>query len=188
MATRKPTRVLSKKAPRRKSSETTARQVSAVIGIALISLALIWFIWLNLRQANPGLSFLTFPMPGILAHNSAGSTDDPLAAAGITLTAPTQGQEPSLTRQQAFLLSDQLEPGIAARAGKADARYTLFSYKSPASSEESFHEVPVWLIHYTQVSEPRPDTAADRHASSTHHDFYVFLDAHSGKQLLAIWL
>lgn len=188
MTMRKPTRVAGRRSQPQTPPDSARRQVSAIIGAALIGLALVWFAWLNLRQVNPGLSFLTFPMPGVLAHNSAGTSSDPLAAAGITLSSPSQGQEPSLTRQQALLLANQLEPGIAAHAGGADAQYTLFSYKSANDPQASFHDAPAWLVHYTQVNEPRTDTSADRQASSTPHDFYLFLDAQTGKQLLAIWL
>jgi hypothetical protein len=108
-------------------------------------------------------------------------------AAGITLSAPTQGQEPLLTRQQAILLVDEMEPEAAVQASGATASYTLFSYKG-SNSAASFHNVPAWLVHYTGISEPPPDTSSDPHASNTHHDLYVFLDANSGKELLAIWL
>ncbi len=158
------------------------RRFSAGLGIVLVGLALLWSGWLYLHQTNPTLPFLSFgstatPVPG-----------DPLAAAGITLSTPAPGQEPQLTRAQALLLVNQKEPEVAGRAGSVNAQYTLFSYKSANASQPAFDAVPAWMVHYTQINEPPPDTSADSHASPAHHDFYVFLDATSGKELLAIWL
>ncbi len=185
MATRKtsqPNRIGARKGARQGQPDVTTRRISAFVGLALVGLALLWFVGLYVHQAHPGLSFFT------PAHTSPSTVSDPLAAAGITLAAPAQDQKPSLTRQQALVLANQMEPGIAAQAAVATAQYTLFSYKSPHASQAAFQDVPVWLIHYTHINEPRPDTAADSHASRAHHDFYVFLAASSGRELLAIWL
>lgn len=181
MAIRKPSQASRRLSTRRTVPKAPSRRFSALIGVSLIVLALLWFAWLYLHQINPGLSFLTFSTQ---AQPSA--TSDPLAAAGITLTTPAQGSQPRLTRQQALLLTNQIEPTIAARAGAVDAQYTLFSYTR--ANTPSFHDTPVWLVHYSQVTEPHPDTTVDSHALRTHHDFYVFLDANSGRELLSIWL
>ena len=191
MTVRKPIRpkdTAGRKSARKRAPGLISRHFSAVVGGALIGVALLWFAWLIAHQLNPGIPSLTFPLPGNLPANSANTPADPLAAAGITLSSPAQGQEPLLTRQQALLLVNEMEPQIASRAGGVDASYTLFSYKGSNPAVASSHGVPVWLVHYTKVSEPQPDTAADPHASSSHHDFYVFLDANSGRELLAIWL
>jgi hypothetical protein len=158
------------------------RRFSAGAGIVLVVLALLWSAWLYLHLTHPGLHFL---FPG---NSSTAVPNDPLAAAGITLSTPASGQEPRLTRAQALLLANQMEPEVAARAGAANAQYTLFSYKSANSSQPVMRALPAWLVHYTQISEPLPDTSADSHAARAHHDFYIFLDAQSGKELLAIWL
>jgi hypothetical protein len=190
MAERRTSRQVStvRKSTRKQPQEAVRYQFSAIIGGALIALALLWFVWLLIRQMNPLMNSITLPMPGSFVQNPPASSGDPLAAAGITLTSPTQGQEPALTKQQALLLAGQIESAVATRAGGTDVQYTLFSYSSPDTSQTSFHNVPVWLIHYSKVSEPHPDTSADPHASTVQHDFYVFLDATSGQELLAIWL
>jgi hypothetical protein len=175
---------------RKRTTDRTTRQFSAIVGSALIGVALLWFIWLLVRQLSPAMVSISFPLPipGAPSQPTANPPADPLAAAGITLSAPAQGQEPLLTRQQALLLTTALEPQIAAQAGGSDARYTLFSYRGSNSAAVSYHDVAAWLVRYTGISEPQPDTAADPHAADTHHDFYVFLDANSGRELLAIWL
>ena len=187
MAVRKTTQpkdTAARKSTRKRPPVLPSRHFSAVVGSALIGVALLWFAWLIAHQLNPSIPSLTFPLPA----NSANTPADPLAAAGITLSSPAQGQEPLLTRQQAVLLVNEMEPQIASRASGVDASYTLFGYKGSSPAVANSHGVPVWLVHYTNVSEPHPDTAADPHTSSSHHDFYVFLDANSGRELLAIWL
>lgn len=181
MAIRKTSR-LSRAETQQGQVSTTTRRLSALLGVVLVVLALFAFIWLYVHQAHPNLTFF---LPASPATSTA---SDPLAAAGITLSAPAQGQTPQLTRQQALVLVNQLEPEIAAQAGTVNAQYTLFSYTNANTSQPVFQAMPVWLIHYAHVSEPRPDTNADSHASRAQHDFYVFLDANSGRVLLAIWL
>lgn len=188
MAVRKPARPgeTARKSTRQRAPKSVSRQFSAIVGGALILIAAFWFGWLLLHQFNPAL-VSTFPLPGNWLPNSASAPADPLVAAGITLSTPARGQEPLLTHQQALLLVNGMEPQAASQAGGVTASYTLFSYKS-SNSTASFHNVPVWLVHYTGVSGPPPDTSADPHAASARHDLYVFLDANSGKELLAIWL
>ena len=175
-------------ARRRSTPNPASRQVSAIVGVALIGVAALWFLWLVVRQVNPGVVSLSFPFSNLLPSRSTNTPVDPLTAAGITLSAPLPGQEPDVTQQQALLLAAQLEPQVAAQATEVTARYTLFSYQGNAPDAPSFRNVPVWLIHYSGISEPHPDTGADPHATGAQHDFYVFLDANSGRELLAIWL
>jgi hypothetical protein len=170
---------------RKQLGDLPLRRYSALVGGSLIVLALLWFAWLLVRQLNPAVNSINFPFT---SSSTSSAPSDPLAAAGVTLTLPAQGQEPPLTKQQALLLASQLEPAVTARSGGIDAQYTLFSYSSSGSSQTNFHNVPVWLIHYSKVTEPHPDTSADPQASSGNHDFYVFLDAKSGQELLTIWL
>lgn len=173
---------------RKRGRDPLSRQFSAIVGAALIGIAVLWFVWLLARQLNPGMVSLTLPLLNMQHQQSSRAPADPLIAAGITLSTPPQGQQPLLTKQQALLLVAQMEPQIAAKAGGVDARYTLFSYQGGAAGAIGFHNTPVWLVHYSSVAEPRPDTAADPQAASASHDFYVFLDANSGRELLAIWL
>lgn len=176
------------KSARGRGRDPVSRQFSAIVGIALIGIALLWFVWLLVRQFSPSMVSFNLPLPNIMMPQSSNAQADPLAAAGITLSTPAQGQEPLLSQQQALLLAAQMEAPIATKAGGVDARYTLFSYRGNNAAGASFHNVPVWLIHYSGVSAPPPDTHADPHATRAAHDFYLFLDANSGRELLAIWL
>lgn len=173
---------------RRSGAAPRSNRVSAVVGGGLIAVAALWFLWLLVRQVSPGVLSLPFPVPNPQPARPASTPVDPLAVAGVTLLAPPQGQEPGLTQQQALLVASQVEPQAAARATGADARYTLFSYQASAARAPGFHNVPIWLIRYRGIAEPRPDTAADPDATGASHDFYVFLDASTGRELLAIWL
>ncbi len=186
MAERKASRFISR--VHKRSEGSAGRQWSAIVGGALIVLALFWFAWLLARQFNPALRTITISFPGASSQNTPGTADNPLAAAGVTLTQPAQGQEPTLTRAQALLLVAQLEPAAAAHAGGVDAQYTLFSYSHTGAGQVSFHNTPVWLIHYSNITEPPPDTSADPQAARVKHDFYVFLAANSGQELLVLWL
>ena len=190
MATRKATRPgpQARKPSQRQTQDRTARQVSAIVGGVLVGVAALWFIWLFARQVNPSLSVFTFPLPGVLTNNTSTQSTEVLAAAGITLSSPSQNQPPLVAQQQALLLANQLQPQVAASAGGVNEEYTLVSYTSTNPSVPSLRDVAAWMVHYSQVKEPGADTGADPHASTTHHDFYIFLDAKSGEELLAIWL
>lgn len=182
MVSRNSSSLKARQAGRQGWRHPTGCRISALIGLVLVVCALLLLAWFSVHQANPRVTFFQ-------ANPTVSSTaNDPLGAAGITLSAPAQGQQPQLTRQQALTLVNQIELGVAARAGTVDAQYTLFSYTRPTTSQPVFQNVPVWLIHYAQVSEPPPDAGADSHAVRAQHDFYVFLDATSGKELLAVWL
>jgi hypothetical protein len=185
--TTRPDRATARRATDRSASEVRMRRLSAIIGGVLICATLAWFGWLVARQHNPGLAAINFPFPGLQGQPTAQSTVDPLLAAGITLTTPTQGQSALLSEQQARLLADQMEPQAAAHASTVSARYILFSYKGSTATTASSHDVPAWFIHYINVAGPGSDTAADPHATNTSHDCYLFLDANSGQELLALW-
>lgn len=165
------------------------RKLSALAGGGLILLAFLWFLWLLVRQLNPGINSVVFPLPGFPSNTATSTPTINLASAGITLSAPPQSPQPGISRQQALLLANQIEPEISAQAGKEAATYTLFSYGGGTSTTlTSFHNVPVWLVEYTQISQPPPSTAADPHAVKAMPDFYLVLDANSGQELFAVWL
>lgn len=170
------------------------RQFSAFAGGALIALALFWFVWLLLRQVSQTMNPGVFPLTGSSVQHASSTPSisptagDPLAEARITLTSPAAGQVPTITQQQALFLAGQVDPAASANAGSVTEQYTLFSYTSADTAQESFHDVPVWLVHYSDIAEPHPDASADPHATTESHDFYIFLNAHSGQELLAIWL
>ena len=165
-------------------SADSTRRLSAYLGVGLIVLALCGFAWFSVHLAAPGVHFV-WPFVG---QAGANTSNDPLAAAGITLSTPAQEQPPPVSRAQALFLANQTEAGIAARAGAVDAQYTLLTYKSAQASQPVFQEQPAWMIHYAHINEPPPDKSADSHASRVPHDFYLFLDATTGKTLLALWL
>lgn len=188
MAIRKTPRPTTRKSERKRRPDSGLRQLSAVIGGVLVCLAILWFVWLLVRPLSAGVISINFPIPNILPQNPPNAPKDPLLAAGITLSTPAQGQQPRLTRQQAIFLVNQMEPQAAAHSSGVDAQYTLFSYHGSDAQASGFQNAPAWLVHYTGVTEPHPDTAADPHASVSQHDLYVLLDANTGRQLLAIWL
>lgn len=163
--------------------EVQMRRWSALIGGVLICAAIAWFAWLLSGQHTPSLTSVRFPFLGPQAQSTSQAGVDPLEAAGITLSTPTQ--TPLLNEQQGRVLADQMEPQAAAHARSVSAKYVLFNYKSGTAT--GLHNVPAWLFHYINVAGPAPDTAADPHASNATHDCYFFLDANSGQELLALW-
>lgn len=188
MAARKPRGAAPRKSTRKREPDALLRRLSALAGGVLICAALLWFGWLLARQHNPGLAEIRFPFSGAQTQQTAQPTVDPLLAAGITLSTPAPGQAASLNREQALLLADQMEPQAAAHASSVSAEYVLFNYKGSSSTTAALHDVPAWLIHYSKVSGAAPDTAADPHATKVPHDCYIFLDASSGQELLALWV
>lgn len=162
------------------------RRISAIAGGLLICLVMVWFVWLVVHQINPSVVTIQFPFTN-QAQPTVQPTVDPLLAAGITLSTPAQGQTAQLTQSQALLLANQMEPQAAAHAGSVSAQFVLVSYKGNTTTTGEVSGAPVWLIHYSNVSGVAPDTAADPHATNTSHDCYLFLNASSGQELLALW-
>src|SRR5579885_3620075 len=74
-----------------------------------------------------------------------------------------------------------VDAGRATQAKSTTASYVLLSYPvgSGHPAHPHFNNVPAWMIVYQQV----PVTFS----SQTHQDLYLFLDANTGKELLAIW-
>jgi hypothetical protein len=172
---------------RRVRPRSGTKQASAIIGAILVGTAILWFVWLYARQVNPALGALNFSLPAALHSSSTATATDPLVAAGITLAIPAQDQQPSIGHEQAILLADQMQPDAALNAGSVSAEYVLLSDSSKTLSA-TLQNTPAWVIHYTKVAEPHPDTSADPQARTTQHDLYIFLDATSGQELLALWL
>lgn len=158
-----------------------------VVGGILIALASIWFVLLLLHQFGvgaPGLSTLPF-LPGRAPAAPTTVPASPLAAAGISLGYSTQ--TPALTQQQALLIASQLEPGAATQAKKTSAQYVLLNYAGTTTSP-SLKNIQAWMIVYQQIPLAPGDLSADpTPAPQSYHNLYVFLDANSGKELLAIW-
>lgn len=165
------------------------RRISAIAGLILVGIALLWVGWQMARQANPALNQVKFTLPGFLSSNvTPTAPTDPLVAAGITLAVPPESPQPVLNREQAILLANQIQPEAATQASSVSVAYVLFSYDGNNDATPTYVKEPAWVVHYSNIKEPRPDTSADTEATSTQHDCYVFLDADSGQQLLSIWV
>lgn len=170
-----------------------SRRFSAAVGALLVLMACLWLAWLLLQRLAGGLGLATFPLPlpgpGRAPAATATIPVAPLAAAGIALGHPTQ--VPALNQQQALVLASQLEPDAAAQAKKTLAQYVLLTYTGTgaATAHANLKDVPSWLVLYQQIPLPPSDASADPTPfPQAQHDLYVFLDAHSGKELLVIWI
>jgi hypothetical protein len=112
-----------------------------------------------------------------------------LVAEGITLG--HADQTPKLSQQQAVFIARQREPDAATRAKSVSARYVLLNYpvRSTPTTHPNLTNVPVWMVWYQHVPQDRADPSTDPTPSAhPYHDLYVFLDATSGKELLAVWV
>jgi hypothetical protein len=156
------------------------RRVSKVVGVIMIAMAFLILGWLLLNHfglRSSGQSFL--PQPGLDATALPTAQIPLLSAAGISLGHPTK--TPALTQQE--------EPDAATKAKKTSAQYVLLSYAgtNTSASYPGFHNVLAWMIVYQQI----PLASAYLGVTpfpQTHYDLYVFLDANTGKELLALWL
>lgn len=148
----------------------------------------IWLGWLLLHQQSIPLK-LTFPTTiGAPNLNSSIAQVPPLLAEGITIASP--GGQPPLSQQQALLLAAQLEPDAATHAKTTTASYVLLNYPnvSTPATHANLNNVPAWMIWYQNVPYVPADSAVDPTPFPlSHHDLYVFIDASSGKELLAVW-
>ncbi len=164
------------------------RSLSAVVGGVLFVLAIAGFAWFLTHQYQ--LSPLpALPIPGLAPTHASMEQVPPLFAAGITLSHPTQ--TPRLNQQQALLIANQLEPEAAANAQNTSAQYVLLNYSgrgTPAAQRDLNH-IPTWMVLYQGIPLQPSDPSVDPTPfPQTHHDLYVFLDANTGKELLAIWV
>lgn len=175
------------KTSRRSRSTLWSRQSSKIVGAILLGVAALWLGLLIFHRGAPaGISILQ--IPGLVPINTPIGQPSPLVAAGITLGRPSQA--PALNQQQALLIASQLEPDAATNAKKTSSEYVLLNYTSTSASTShtSLRNVPVWMVFYQQIPLAPANPSVDPTPSSnTSHDLYVFLDANSGKELLAIW-
>jgi hypothetical protein len=180
---------MAKRPARRDSTTPRFRRVSGVLGAILLALAGIWFAWLLLHQ----FASAAIPAPpapsnvGVAPANSPDSQNSPLAAEGITLGHP--GTTPGLSQQQALLISGQLEPDAASKAKTTSAQFVLLNYpnKGTPATHADYHNVPAWMVLYQGIPLKPADAAVDPTPSlRSTYNLYVFLDANSGKELLAI--
>lgn len=164
------------------------RSLSAVVGGVLFVLAIAGFAWFSTHQYQ--LSPLpALPIPGLAPTHPSMEQVPPLFAAGITLSHPTQ--TPRLNQQQALLIASQLEPEAAANAQNTSAQYVLLNYSgrgTPAAQPDLNH-IPAWMVLYQGIPLQPSDPSVDPTPfPQSHHDLFVFLDANTGKELLAIWV
>ncbi len=173
---------------------STTRRISAILGGLLLVIAIAGFLWF----IAPWRSSSLLPTLPIFApaHPSTEQVP-PLLAVGITLEHPSQA--PTINQQQALLIASQLEPEAAANAQNTTAQYVLVSTGqdvkgAPQAPPQhaptpALDHVPAWMVLYQSVplqpNDPSVDTTPSRR---TQHDLYVFLNADTGKELLAIWI
>lgn len=192
MASRKVTRSAADKAPRDGTSSQSHR-VAKLVGGALIIFACLCLGWLLLFRFGIGVGVVagpaSLPSPGSTPTGHPTTLPSSLTDAGISLGHPMQA--PALTEQQALVIASQLEPNAAAHAGKTHAQYVLLNYAgtNASASHADLSNVPAWMIVYQQIPLAPGDLSADPTPfPQTHHDLYIFLDANSGKEILAIWV
>jgi hypothetical protein len=190
--------------PYKARPHSPVRSISAVIGGVLLLLAIVGFAWFwNYRQVPSVLPGWTQGQaPTVTPTINRGATEQApaLAAAGITLERPTETPsrliDALLSQQQALLIASQLEPEAAANAQSTTSQFVLISTgvinhapTSNASAQPRLRHVPAWMILYQgiplQPNDPSADPTPYPHAS---HNLYVFLNATTGKELLAIWV
>ncbi len=170
----------------RKASRPRPSLTSGIIGGALIAVCALWLGWLYLHQS--GGAHLP-ALPGIMFVPPVSSNVQiaPLTAEGITLGHTSQ--VPALSQQQAFLIASQLEPGTAARSKSSSANYVLLNYPNQGTpaTHVNLNSVPAWMVVYQKVPVTPADASVDSGpAFHTTYDLYLFLDANSGKELLAV--
>ena len=164
-----------------------SRRASKVVGVILIALAFLVAGWLLLNHFGLRVSGQSVLPQPVLDPTALPTAQIPaLAAAGISLGHPTQA--PALTQQEAIFIASQLEPDAATKAKKTSAQYVLLSYAATntSTSYSGLHNVLAWMIVYQQI----PLAPADPGVTpfpQTNYDLYVFLDANTGKELLALW-
>jgi len=162
--------------------------LSAIIGVIFFVVAIAGFAWYSAHQQQL-LPLPALPIPGIAPTHPSMEQVPPLFAAGITLSHPMQ--TPGLNQQQALLIASQLEPEAAANAQNTSAQYVLLNYSARGTSaaQSDLNHVPTWMILYQGIPLQPSDPSVDPTPfPQSHHDLYVFLNANTGKELLAIWV
>lgn len=171
---------------RKQQQPSPSRFVTSIIGGALLVFCFIWLGWIVFHPKTGAMNVSPLALPRLAPPAPTATQIPALLAQGITLS--QTDQKPALSQQQALLIANQLEPEAASNAKKVGTYYALLNYpvtKTPAT-HPALNNVPVWLIEYQQIPLPAAD-AGPAASVRTSHDLYVFLDANSGKELLALW-
>ncbi|HET9918867.1 MAG TPA: hypothetical protein VFQ30_03420 [Ktedonobacteraceae bacterium] len=172
----------------RRETLVQGRLITGLVGGILLAGGLLWAVWLVLHPAlRPNLSSL--PIVGKVLPTSVPQMQiPPLTAEGITLGHASQTA--GLSQQQALLIAATLEPDAAKKAQKTSASYVLLNYPTGKyNNHASLTDMPVWMIVYQKIPLQAADASVDPtpFPQST-QDLYLFLDANSGKEVLAIWV
>lgn len=164
-----------------KRPASPSRAISGVVGGILLVAGIVGLLWLLTHQ-RPLL-----PLPGLAPTQPLAVQIPSLLAAGITLGHPTH--QPALNRQQVLLIASELEPDAASNAASASTQYVLLNYANKSTTHPNLNNYPAWMILYQNIPLAPSDVSVDpTPVPQSHHDLYVFLDATSGKELLAIWV
>ncbi len=163
-------------ARKRRKATSSLNLATGIVGGVLLAVALVWgFLLVFHPSLASRISSSLPPLPGVASTPT--TQFSALQAEGITLAHPSQA--PGLSQQQALLIASQWEPDAARQAKSTKATYVLLNYPAGGNGSTSFNNVPAWMVVYQQV----PVT----YSSQSHQDLYLFLDASTGKELLAIW-
>ncbi len=169
-----------------KRPASSSRAISGVVGGILLVAGIVGLVWLLTHQ-RPFL--LALPLPGLAPTRPPAVQISSLLAASITLGHPTQ--PPALNQQQALLIASELEPDAATHAESASTQYVLLNYtnKTTPATHPDLNNYPAWMILYQNIPLAPGDVSVDPTPfPQSHQDLYVFLDANTGKELLAIWV
>nr|BBH95563.1 hypothetical protein KTA_37620 [Thermogemmatispora argillosa] len=168
---------------RRQRIQSWTWKISGLIGALFLGIGLIWLLAL-LRQPQSGLRLV---IPHLPVTNQTSTVQLPaLYTAGIILGTPSQPA--SITQEQALLLASHWQPEAASKAKKVLARYVLLTYIPHNASRPQIEKVPAWMIIYEQIPLQPADASVDPTPfPRSSYDFYLFLDAKSGKVLLSLW-
>jgi hypothetical protein len=148
------------------------------VGLLIGTLVLGSLILLYFRGQTP------LPLPPLLNPTATPSSLSALQAAGITL-AETE-KRPAIDQQQALLLAHHLQPLAASKAEKTSAQYVLLT---TTKVHPALKNMPAWMIWYQKVPLASPDAEADSAPGTlSSQDLYLFLDASTGDELLAVWV
>jgi hypothetical protein len=151
--------------------------------IAIAIVAVVWLLlshfgtaWLSASNQYQTLPAAPTSTAGVLPNHRPVAQVAALVAEGITLKQATQAS--SLSQDEAALIAGELEPIAASNDKSASAEYVLLDYAGSknTSAHSSLENVPVWMIEFQQVSSP----------GSSSYDLYVFIDANTGNELLAV--
>ncbi len=167
-----------------RSGSIKIKRTSAFLGGVMLMLAILGiFWWLGVQRSDTS----HFAFPGFASTPTAAvSQVSVLLAEGITLGAPASSA--TLNQQQAILVAHQLEQDAATKAKSVTASYVTVSYTPTLATAARLNNVAAWMIWYQRIPYVPADASVDPTPfPHSYHDLYVFIDATTGKELLAVW-